>query len=134
MIWALALTALSTLYSGYAANKSAGDQAALTREQGALQQEDYNFKASLALDEGYRVRQQQAMDYIGAGVQIQGTPLLMLLETKRKTEIESAQIRRTGSNVNLLAQKNATVKSNEGRSAMISSLFSAAGTVAGGAK
>lgn len=122
-----ALLAASALYSGFSSMQSAKQQAKWQESEGELAKQDYAHKAYIALDEGYRLRQQQAMEYIGAGVEIQGTPLLMLAETKRRTEIEAESISRTGGNINIMAGERAKITRSEGRSGFISSLFSAGG-------
>lgn len=134
MALGLVLLAASALYSGYSSMQASGNEAKLLQVQGETSQADYEHQAYLALDEGYRLRQTQAMQYIGGGVELQGTPLLMLAETKRRTEVEAGWIRRTGRNTNIITQEKANITKGEGRSAFISSIFSAAGTYALGSK
>ena len=123
----LALLAVSSLASGYSNMKSAETQSMFESLQGEATKLDYEHKSYLALDAGYRLRQQQAMEYIGAGVEIQGTPLLMLKETARRTEVEAESIKRTGGNLNIVSQMNASSTKNQGRSGMISSIMTAGG-------
>ena len=130
----LALLAVSSLVSGYTNMKSSQTQSMFESLQGEATKLDYEHKAYLVLDAGYRLRQQQAMEYIGAGVEIQGTPLLMLKETARRTEIEAESTKRTGGNINTIAQMNAVTTRNEGRSGMISSIFNAGGYLLSGSK
>lgn len=120
-----ALLAVSSLVSGYSQYQSSKSQSMFEELQGEATQLDYDHKAYLALDEGYRLRQQQAMEYIGAGVEIQGTPLLMLAETERRTIVEAESIRRTGGQLNIMAKANASTTRNQGRSGLISSIFTA---------
>jgi hypothetical protein len=127
MALGLLLLAASSLYSGYAQLQSSKNQAKLTELNGQALQDDADHKALVFLDEGYRLRQQQAMDYIGAGVEIMGTPLLVMLETKRRTEVAAASIVRTGKNENVISQANASAMRSTGRSSMISSLLTAGG-------
>lgn len=123
----LLLLAAASLTSGYSNMKAANSQSMFEGLQGQATQLDYEHKSYLALDAGYRLSQQQAMEYIGAGVEIQGTPLLMLKETARKTEVEAASIRRTGGNINSIAQMNAGTTKSQGRSGMISSILTTGG-------
>ena len=127
----LVLLAASSLYSGFSSMQSASQTAQWQRTEGALTQQDYEHQAYMTLDEGYRLRQQQAMEYIGGGVEIQGTPLLMLAETKRRTEVEAEWVRRRGRNENTIANQRASITQSEGRSAFISSMFSAGGYALG---
>jgi hypothetical protein len=125
MFW-LAATVASTIYQGYAAKKAGDQQAALLNEQGLLSQTDFEKQAIIALDEGHRRQQQQAIDYISAGVEIQGTPLLLLAETAKKTVTQAEELRKTGKNSRAYYSKNARVALDEGRSALISSVIGGA--------
>ena len=132
MFWLAAASAAATVFSGYQAKRSADKNASLLREQGLLAQTDYEKQARIALDEGYRRRQQQTMDYIGAGVEIQGTPLLMLAETAKKTETQARELRTTGRNSRNLYNRRAKISRSEGRAAFISSIFTAGSQLAKG--
>lgn len=123
-IWALAA---SSLFSGFSSLQSSNTQALWQETEGKMAKADADRRANIALDEGYRTEQQQAMQFIGAGVELQGTPLLVLKETRYKTELEAESIRTTGRNMNILAKQKASITRNEGRSAMISSLFQTMG-------
>ena len=107
---------------------SSMNQAKLVQQEGLLEQLDAEREASLTLDEGYRLRQKQAMDYIGGGVELQGTPLLVLAETARRTDLMAQSIRDMGQRKKWLADQNARAITNEGRSALISSIMSSIGT------
>lgn len=130
----LLLLAASSLYGGVSKFQSSFTQSKLIENEGLLQQFDADQQAQLSLDEGYRLRQKQAMDYIGGGVELMGTPLLVLAETARRTELEAASMRETGRRMSLLAQEKAQVTMNEGRSALIASVFSSFGAYAARSK
>ena len=130
MFWLAAASVLTSAYSGYSKLKAGNEQAKSLQEQGRLSQVDANKQALIALDDGYRRRQRQTMDYIGAGVEIQGTPLLMLAETAKRTETQAEEIRTTGKNQRALYNKNAKAAYSEGRAGLVNSLLGAAGTIA----
>jgi len=121
--------ALSMAASGVAANSAGAKQSSLMREQGILAQRDAERQAVIALDEGYRRRQKQTMEYIGAGVEVQGTPLLMLAETAKMAEHQAAEIRRTGKSARDLYYRNARAARSEGRASLVSSLLGAVGEI-----
>lgn len=119
----------STLYAGYSANQQGKATNKLLGEQGSLSQQDYYRQAALTRDEGYRVKQQQVMDFIGAGVEIQGTPLLMMLETEKKANAEADYLEGTGNAMSGLYKAKGKIAANEGKAALISSIGSSAGKV-----
>lgn len=116
--------AVASLYQGFSSLQSAETQSLWADTEGKLSQLDAERKANIALDEGYRLEQQQAMQFIGAGVELQGTPLLVLKETRYRTELEAESLRTTGRNLGIVAQQKAGTIRQAGRSAMVSSLLS----------
>jgi len=130
MFWLAASMITSSLVSGYSQYTAGKEKEDLLQQEGYLSQVDANKQALIALDDGYRRRQRQAMDYIGAGVEIQGTPLLMLAETAKRTETQAEEIRTTGRNQRALYNKNAKVAYSEGRAGLVNQLLGAAGTIA----
>lgn len=120
-----ALSAGAQLYAGFSALSSAMDSASLLEEQGALTRDDYERQAALVKEEGHRVRAKQTMEYITAGVEIAGTPQLVLKETMSKSLAKASSLQVTGRNTQRLYNRKAQITQNEGRSQMISSILSA---------
>jgi hypothetical protein len=131
MFW-LAATAVASIYSGVQANKQAKKQASLLSEEGLLAQTDYEKQAVLALDEGYRTRAQQTMDFVSAGVEMIGTPLLVLAETAKMAETDAEELRTTGRNTRNLYNQKAKIAVSEGRASLISSVLTGASALAKG--
>jgi len=129
MFW-LAAVASAEIYSGASAKTSADRHAGLIEHQGLLEQNDYERQAIIALDEGYRLRQQQAIDFINAGVELIGTPLLVLAETAKQTEVSARELRTTGKYVRDLSQAKAKIARSEGTASLMSSVLSGVGSVA----
>lgn len=128
---AIGLTAVSvgsSLYSGVAANKSAKKQASLMEQQGALQRDEALREASRIRDEGYRFKQEQMMQFIGSGVEVQGTPLLVLAETTSMAEAEARATEKRGYAESDLANANAKITRSMGKAQMIASIGSAVGS------
>jgi hypothetical protein len=129
MVWvAVGVTAATAIYSGVSAYQSGKAQAKLQKEQGALQREEGLFEASRVRDEGYRYSQEQMMQYIGAGVEIKGTPLLVMADTVAKAEAEAKATERRGYALEEFASKQAKITSNQGRAQLIASIGSAVGS------
>lgn len=133
MFW-LAATVGAQIFQGVQAKKSADKHAGLIEDQGLIEQRSYERQAIVALDEGYRLRQQQAVDFINAGVALIGTPLLVLAETAKQTEISARELRTTGKSVRDVSRASAKIGRSEGKAALISSVFSGVSTFAEGLK
>lgn len=126
MSWiATAVVVGTTVYSGYQANQSAKKSASLQEQQGALNRDEALQEASRIRDEGFRFKQEQMMQFVGAGVEITGTPLLLMRETEIQANAEAAATEKRGYAESDLANANAKITRSEGRAQLISSLGSA---------
>lgn len=126
---AIGLTAVSvgtSLYAGYSAQKSAKKQASLMEEQGALQRDEALREAARIRDDGYRFKQEQGMAYISSGVELAGTPLLVMAETSKLAEAEAAATEKRGYAESDLSNAQAKITRSEGKSQMIASIGQAA--------
>lgn len=128
MVWAAtAVVAATTTYSGVSSYQSGKKQAKLQKEQGALQLEEGLFEAARVRDEGYRYSQEQMMQYIGAGVEIKGTPLLVMADTIAKAEEEAKATEKRGYALENFASQQAKITTNQGRASLIASIGNAVG-------
>ena len=123
------LGAGGSLYGGYSAMTSANANALLLEEQGMLTQSDYERQAALTRDDGHRARAKQAMEYVNSGIEIVGTPQLVMAETLSRSIAKATSLQVTGRNYNRLYGKKAAISRNEGQSAMISSILNAGATL-----
>lgn len=101
------------------------------KEQGKVAQSDYLLQAKLVREEGHRIRAKQTMEYLGSGVDIAGTPQLVLKETLSRAAAKAHSLEITGSNVNTLYRNKARTVRNEGVASLVSNLFSAGATAMG---
>lgn len=122
------------IYAGYSAYKSAFSEASLLEEQGALTRDDYYKQAALVRDEGHRLRAKQTMEYVSAGVEVVGTPLLVLRETLSRSYARARSYEKTGQNVMDLYNAKAKIMRSEGKAALISGVLQGAGSISGGFK
>lgn len=122
----------ASIYGGISAKNAADDRADLERRQGEILKEEAFRDAAQIRDEGYRFSQQQVMAYISAGVEIQGTPLLLTNETISMSDAEASAAERKGEAQLSLAQASAKITEREGRAKLISSIIGA-GTTLGSA-
>jgi hypothetical protein len=132
VVWvATAVVAATAIYSGVSSYQSGKKQEKLMKEQGALQLQEGLFEAKRVRDEGYRFEQEQMMQYIGAGVEIKGTPLLVMADTMARAEEEAKATERRGYALESFAAKQGSIAVNQGRAALIGSIGSAVGSGAG---
>lgn len=124
--WGAILGAAGSVYGGIASYMMSKDQSKLLENQGTLAKEDYFRQAEVVRDQGYRFKQQQAMDYISSGVEIQGTALLVLQETTKMANTEAKWLEYTGGAIEQLQHENAKIKEREGKAALISGILGGA--------
>jgi hypothetical protein len=144
MAWPLIATAaVSLIGSAMQANaqKNAGatsaeslfGEASLLEEQGSLARDDYFRQAALIRDEGHRTRAKQTMDYISSGVELVGTPLLVLKETLSRSYARASSYETAGVNAQNLYGKKAAILRKEGRASITAGSQQGAGTLLSGA-
>ena len=119
------LAAGGDIYAGYSALIAGNENASLLQEQGSLTKDDYYAQAGLVRDEGRRVRAKQTMEYVSSGVEIAGTPLLVLRETLQKSSQKAGSLETTGGNLESLYQKKAKIAKQEGQATFVSSILQA---------
>lgn len=117
--------AANSIYQGVSANQSAKGEASLMRQQGELERAESYREAARLRDEGYRFKQVQMMAYISSGVEIQGTPLLVMGETSSMAEYEAKAEESRGDAALSLASANAKIRKREGRAELISGIVGA---------
>ena len=128
---AVGVSAVATVGSGYMAYQSGQAQQGLMEKQGQLQYEDSLREAKLITDEGYKFQQEQMMAYISSGVEIQGTPLLTLADTKAAYTEEAEYTVKSGKSQRSLSQATGKIDANEGKAALIGSIGQAVGSGVG---
>jgi hypothetical protein len=112
------LVAGADIFAGISALNSANEMASLLEEQGSLTKDDYFRQASLVKEEGKRVRAKQTMEYVSSGVEMVGTPLLVLKETLSKSMAKAGALETTGKNYQNLYNRKADITKNEGMSTL----------------
>lgn len=120
-----ALAAGGSLYSGISAYGIAQNSASLLEQQGVLARDDYTRQAVLIRDEGFRTRAKQTMQYISAGVEIAGTPQLVLKETLLLANARATSYDVTGRNLEGLYRQKAAITREEGRAELVGGILNA---------
>lgn len=123
-----AVSVASQLYSGYQANQSARKEADATEAQGSLMREEAYRSAWQRAEEVEKSRSKQKLAFLTNGVQISGTPELVLDETTRQGQAEVDALVRRGNALYDLSYQKADIMRSEGRAALIGGMGKAAST------
>jgi hypothetical protein len=117
--------AAGSIYSGvtslFAADRTADD----LEFQGSLALTEAFRTASIIREEGRNFEANQSLQFIGSGVELVGSALITLAQTRKyvKTEAEATEAR--GYAQANLAGRQASTKRSEGRAALVSGLIKA---------
>ncbi len=136
----IGLTAASivTQVAGAAASRDAAKkEAGLQETQGRIIQAEAEETAENVGEENRKFRARQKLLFLKAGVTLEGSPLLILEETKEEGEEEVEAIQRRGAAQLTLSQQQAEITRSQGRAAFIGGIAGAtatgASTIIGGA-
>jgi hypothetical protein len=116
------------IYGGVQARKAAKKQAGLLEEQARLEREAAEFDAQQQERSFERLLGQQRLSFAASGVELEGSPLLVLEETLRDKEETIKNILATGAARARRLQAEAGLTRKRGRDMFISSLIGAAST------
>jgi len=119
------LLAGADVFSGFSSYFSGKRVASVLDQQGALTQNDYYRQANLVREEGHRFRAKQTMQYISSGVEVVGTPLLVMKETMTKAAAKARALEVSGRNANKMYKMKASQAKEEGMASLISGVLSA---------
>jgi len=131
-MWGELLSGAGKIYAGYSTYKSAFSEASLLEQQGSLARDDYYKQAALVRDEGHRLRAKQTMEYVSSGVEVIGTPLLVLRETLSRSYARAYSYEKTGEATKQLYDRKAAIMRKEGKAAFVSGVLQGAGSIIGG--
>ena len=126
MAAAAIIGAVGSIYSGISAKNAADAISGNMRDQGDLQAMEAFRTASIIEEEGEKFAAQQSLQYIGSGVQVAGSALVTIAQTKKYAATEAAATRSRGEAQRDLAYAGADIKPNEGRAAMVSGILQGA--------
>ena len=133
LIIASIASATSSVVSGIQQKRAAENEAELVEQQGRLAQEEADLNAIRQSTENRRFRKKQKLAFLSSGVSLEGSPLLLLEETRVESATEVAAIRRKGIAQRNLALARAQLLRNQGRAAFIGGIVGGVGSLASGA-
>ncbi len=123
-IGGLVANVAGTLYSGFSAKQAAEQEAADIEFQAQLQKQEADEEAARLDKKNKKFLQRQSLMFGKGGVTLQGSPLLVLKETRDESKKESAAARRRGSAQLQFGLARAQRTRAGGRNAFIGSIFS----------
>jgi len=116
------LGGLGSIYEGYSTFKESNILAEDLRIEGEIIYQEAIRSASMIQEEGRKFAAAQSLQYIGSGVQLAGSALVTLAQTKKYAETEAKAIKQQGSRSRDLAERNARTKEQEGRASLVSGI------------
>ena len=122
----------ASLYSGFAANSAARQEAALERQQGDIAASEAQVNAKNEAFNQTQAVQNQRLAFLANGVTLEGSPALVLEESKKYGQGQVDAILRQGAAKKALGYAEADISKNKGRAALIGGFTQAAGSIAQG--
>lgn len=123
------LSAASSIYTGIETFKASNALASDLRFEGEILFREAFRTANIIEEEGRKFAANQSLQFIGSGVQIAGSALVTLAQTKKFAETEAKAVRARGAATKSLAEKKADRAQNEGRASLISGIIGGAGSL-----
>ena len=121
--------AVGSIYSGISAMNSANQTAADMRRQGDVLFAESLRTAAIIEEEGEKFGAMQSLQYIGSGVELGGSALITIAQTKKYAATEAAATRSSGKAKRDLSYSGAQRTENEGRAKMIGGIIGGASRI-----
>jgi len=118
--------AVGDIYSGITAFKASRELSSDMQYQGNVLYQEALRTADIIIEEGNRFAAGQSLQYLGSGVQIAGSALITIAQTKKYAATEAKATRAKGAAEKYLADRSAKRTENEGRASLVSGITSAA--------
>jgi hypothetical protein len=121
--------AVSSITGGISQNKASKAEADLQAQQGKIALDEAQTNAT---NEAYNQNQQigqQRLAYLANGVSLEGSPSLVLAESKKYGQSQVDSILKSGAAKYNLAQQEAAITRNKGRAALIAGITEGVGTI-----
>ena len=126
MAAAAIIGAVGSIYLGISKKNAANALAGDMQYHGDLYAMEAFRTANIIEEEGQKFAAQQSLQYIGSGVQVAGSALITIAQTKKYAATEAAATRSRGEAQRDLAYSGAQIKQNENRASMISGVLQGA--------
>ena len=120
------VSAASSIYSGFAGKSAYDAEGNLERQQADIAASEAQVNAKNEAFNQTQAVQNQRLAFLANGVTLEGSPALVLEESKKYGQGQVDAILRQGAAKKALAYSEATITQNKGRAALIGSIASAA--------
>lgn len=117
------ISGVGSLYSGFTTLRESNKQAEETKFQGMIALRESFREAAIIREEGQAFAASQSLQYIGAGVELVGSPLITMAQTKKYAETEAQAQEQAGIAKRDLANKQADRIRSEGRASFVGSII-----------
>lgn len=121
----MALSGFGSLISGISIFKESSKQADEIEFQGSLALKETLRDASIIREEGRSFAASQSLQFIGAGVELVGSALITIAQTKAFAEVQAKALEASGRAKSLFALRQAASKRAEGRAALAAGITKA---------
>ena len=126
------LSAAGSLIGGLSAYQAGQRQAEEIQFQGQMALQEAFRSASIVREEGRDFAATQSLQFIGSGVELAGSALITIAQTKKYADTEAQALEAQGEAVAAYASRRAAVAKSEGRASLIGSIFSAGASLFSG--
>lgn len=131
LIASIIASTVSTVASGFAGQQAAESEASLQEAQASLSKQEADIEADRVDRANTLFRKKQKLAFIKSGLELEGTPLLFLEETRREGAKEVKAIRRRGEAIKGLGFAQASQTRSKGRAKLIGSITKGASDALG---
>lgn len=122
------LQAGGNIISGISGYQSSLELASDYRYQGELTKLESFRSANIIREEGIKFAAEQSLQYIGSGVQLMGSALITIAQTKKYAETEAKAVEERGKSAEYLAERRAAAAEDEGRASLLSGILGGIGS------
>ncbi len=120
---------IGSIYTGIAAFRSSVELASDLRFEGEIIYRESIRTSAIIIEEGKKFAAGQSLQYIGSGVQLAGSVLVTLAQTRKYAATEAEATRARGAAYRTLAERKAARVKSEGRASLVSGIIGGVASV-----
>jgi len=119
------VSGIGSLYEGFSIFQESKQQAEELEYQGTVALSEAYRNASIIREEGRHFAATQSLQFIGSGVELMGSALITLEQTKKFANTEAKAVEASGEAKNRYAIQQAETMRNQGRASLLSGIVEA---------
>ena len=117
-------SAIGDIYSGMSAFTASKSSASDIRFEGQILYDEAMRTSAIIIAEGKKFAAGQSLQYLASGVQVAGSALVTIAQTKKYAATEARATRARGAAQKYLSERTAYRMEEEGRAALVSGIIS----------